>query len=52
MAAPERKEQTQVESETNKQTNLTGTLASVFILGLFLAVVWVSVYSLFVHRLG
>lgn len=50
MAAPEIKDKTHMESERDPE--LKGTLASVFILGLFLAIVWIGVYSLFVDRLG
>jgi hypothetical protein len=44
------------EMKTNKKTeiedssSLKGTLASVFFLGIFLVVTWVSVYFLFLDR--
>lgn len=50
MAAPEIKDKTHIKSE--KDSDLKGTLASVFILGFILVIVWISVYSLFVNRLG
>ncbi|MCM3766623.1 MULTISPECIES: cytochrome c oxidase subunit 2A [Bacillaceae] len=40
------KQHTQVEDSSS----LKGTLASVFLLGLFIIVSWVSVYYLFVDR--
>jgi hypothetical protein len=36
--------------ETEDKSSLKGTLASVFILGAFIVVTWVSVYYLFVER--
>ncbi|MFJ7745930.1 cytochrome c oxidase subunit 2A [Peribacillus sp. NPDC097295] len=35
-----------------QDTNLKGTLASVLLLGIFLVIVWVSIYFLFTDRLG
>ncbi|MGE7601488.1 cytochrome c oxidase subunit 2A [Peribacillus sp. NPDC097675] len=35
-----------------QETNLKGTLASVLLLGIFLVIVWVSIYFLFTDRLG
>jgi hypothetical protein len=45
-----------VETKTNRKVevedklSLKGTLASVFILGIFIVVTWVSVYYLFLER--
>jgi hypothetical protein len=49
-------EMAKAELKTNKKTeiedssSLKGTLASVFFLGIFLVVTWVSVYFLFLDR--
>ncbi|SFA99247.1 MULTISPECIES: cytochrome c oxidase subunit 2A [unclassified Bacillus (in: firmicutes)] len=48
MANTVRKASHKKHSEEN--TSLKGTLASVFFLGLFLIVTWVSVYFLFLDR--
>jgi hypothetical protein len=36
--------------EVEDKSSLKGTLASVFLLGIFIIVTWVSVYYLFVER--
>lgn len=41
---------TKHQTEIEDRSSLKGTLASVFILGLFIIVSWVSVYYLFVDR--
>ncbi|MBS4215918.1 MULTISPECIES: cytochrome c oxidase subunit 2A [Neobacillus] len=41
---------TKHQTEIEDSSSLKGTLASVFILGLFIIVSWVSVYYLFVDR--
>ncbi|MGG0284645.1 cytochrome c oxidase subunit 2A [Peribacillus butanolivorans] len=45
MAAPKLKNKSQIK----ETSNLKGTLASVLILGI---IVWVSIYFIFVNRLG
>ncbi|WP_462411980.1 cytochrome c oxidase subunit 2A [Neobacillus sp. Marseille-QA0830] len=37
-------------TETEESSSLKGTLASVFFLGIFIVVTWLSVYYLFVDR--
>lgn len=37
-------------TEIEDSSSLKGTLASVFFLGIFIVVAWVSVYFLFVNR--
>jgi hypothetical protein len=49
MAQPELKNKTKTQIEDH--SSLKGTLASVFILGFFLVITWVSVYFLFLDRL-
>jgi hypothetical protein len=41
---------TQKKTEIEDSSSLKGTLASVFLLGIFLVVTWVSVYFLFLDR--
>lgn len=41
---------TKQKTEIEDQSSLKGTLASVFFLGIFIIVTWVSVYYLFVDR--
>jgi hypothetical protein len=41
---------TKQKTEIEDGSSLKGTLASVFFLGLFIVVTWVSVYYLFVER--
>ncbi|MGG1399439.1 cytochrome c oxidase subunit 2A [Bacillus salipaludis] len=41
---------TNQKTEIEDSSSLKGTLASVFFLGLFIVVTWVSVYYLFVER--
>lgn len=41
---------TKQKTEMEDSSSLKGTLASVFFLGIFLVVTWVSVYFLFVDR--
>lgn len=41
---------TKQKSDVDDRSSLKGTLASVFLLGLFIVVTWVSVYLLFVER--
>lgn len=41
---------TQKKAEIEDSSSLKGTLASVFLLGIFLVVTWVSVYFLFLDR--
>lgn len=48
MAKPELK--TNQKTQVEDRSSLKGTLASVFLLGLFIIVSWVSVYYLFVDR--
>ena len=48
MAKVEMKTKQKVEIED--RSSLKGTLASVFLLGIFIIVTWVSVYYLFVDR--
>ena len=48
MAKVEMKTKQKVEIED--RSSLSGTLASVFFLGIFIVVTWVSVYYLFVER--
>jgi hypothetical protein len=48
MAKAELKTNTKTEIEDS--SSLKGTLASVFFLGIFLVVTWVSVYVLFLER--
>lgn len=48
MARAELKNNTKTEIEDS--SSLKGTLASVFLLGFFLIVTWVSVYFLFLDR--
>ncbi|KAB2338265.1 cytochrome c oxidase subunit 2A [Cytobacillus depressus] len=48
MAKPELSRQPEPEIEDS--SSLKGTLASVFILGLFLIVIWAGVYALFLDR--
>lgn len=50
MASPELKTKTPINSK--KDSDLKGTLASVFILGFVLVSIWIGVYALFVERLG
>ncbi|PLR77200.1 cytochrome c oxidase subunit 2A [Bacillus sp. V3-13] len=40
----------QTKTEIEDSSSLKGTLASVFLLGFFLIVTWVSVYYLFLDR--
>ncbi|PLR79610.1 cytochrome c oxidase subunit 2A [Bacillus canaveralius] len=48
MAKTELRNQTKTEIEDS--SSLKGTLASVFLLGFFLIITWVSVYYLFLDR--
>ncbi|MGE7764807.1 cytochrome c oxidase subunit 2A [Peribacillus sp. NPDC096540] len=48
MAAPKLENKLQIK----ETSNLKGTLASVLILGIILIIVWVSIYFIFVNRLG
>jgi hypothetical protein len=48
MAAPKLKNKSLIK----ETSNLKGTLASVLILGIILIIVWVSIYFIFVNRLG
>ncbi|MFE4350429.1 cytochrome c oxidase subunit 2A [Peribacillus butanolivorans] len=48
MAAPKLKNKSQIK----ETSNLKGTLASVLILGIILIIAWVSIYFIFVNRLG
>ncbi|MED3563335.1 cytochrome c oxidase subunit 2A [Bacillus xiapuensis] len=41
---------TKQKTEIEDSSSLKGTLASVFFLGLFIVVTWLSVYYLFVER--
>ncbi|MFF2450008.1 cytochrome c oxidase subunit 2A [Neobacillus sp. NPDC058068] len=41
---------TKQKTEIEDRSSLKGTLASVFFLGIFIIVTWVSVYYLFVDR--
>lgn len=41
---------TKQKTEIEDSSSLKGTLASVFLLGIFLVVTWVSVYVLFLDR--
>ena len=41
---------TKQKTEIEDSSSLKGTLASVFFLGIFIVVTWVSVYYLFVER--
>ncbi|MBL4953802.1 cytochrome c oxidase subunit 2A [Neobacillus sp. OS1-32] len=41
---------TEQKTEIEDSSSLKGTLASVFFLGLFIVITWVSVYMLFVER--
>ncbi|PLT34922.1 cytochrome c oxidase subunit 2A [Bacillus sp. V5-8f] len=50
MASPELNTKTRTKVEDN-HSSLTGTLASVFILGFILIITWVSVYFLYLDRL-
>lgn len=40
-----------IKGKATEDSNLKGTLASVFLLGFFLIFMWVSVYFLFLERL-
>ncbi|NRD80517.1 cytochrome c oxidase subunit 2A [Bacillus sp. BRMEA1] len=42
---------TEQKTKTEDRSSLKGTLVSVFFLGLFIVVTWISVYILFVERL-
>ncbi|ANB60964.1 cytochrome c oxidase subunit 2A [Anoxybacteroides amylolyticum] len=44
-------EKEKITGKTTEESNLKGTLASVFLLGFFLIFTWVSVYYLFLERL-
>lgn len=46
----EKKSDTNQRLKTDEQTSLKGTLASVFILGIFILISWVSVFYLFINR--
>ncbi len=48
MSEPTGKNKTQIKQDSD----LKGTLASVLLLGIFLIVIWVSIYFLFTGRLG
>ncbi|KON87295.1 MULTISPECIES: cytochrome c oxidase subunit 2A [Bacillales] len=48
MAKTELSQKTKTEIEDS--SSLKGTLASVFLLGFFLIITWVGVYSLFISR--
>lgn len=50
MTSPKLKTKSPMPSE--KDSDLKGTLASVFILGFVLVSIWIGVYALFVGRLG
>lgn len=50
MIDPELHTNNQIDSE--KKEILTGTLVSVCIVGLIVAAIWISVYALFIDRLG
>lgn len=51
MTTPEVDKKTQVKT-SHDHANLSGTLTAVFGLGLVLIIVWVSVYFLFLDRIG
>jgi hypothetical protein len=44
------KVETKTKVEVEDKSSLKGTLASVFILGIFIVVTWVCVYYLFLER--
>ena len=48
MPKPTGKDKNQIKQDSD----LKGTLASVLLLGIFLIVIWISIYFLFTGRLG